>query len=94
MMKRISLGQPPANATLAQKVDWCIKAVQAIAEASTANDPTLIANNFTFDAAFSATRVLVTNEVAGPPVATLANTNLVLATLLFDLAKGGANRTT
>lgn len=63
-------------------------ALAEIERASHESDTTEIAQNFTFDAAFTQTLQLLT----GTP--TLANTNAVLATLLQILQKGGLNRTT
>lgn len=63
-------------------------ALQEIERASKENDTVEMAQNFTFDAAFTTTLQLLT----GTP--TLANTNKVLATLIQIIQKGGLNRTT
>lgn len=59
-----------------------------IARASHEADTTEMAQNFTFDAAFTAQYELMTTAP------TLANTNAVLAALILMLQKGGLNRTT
>ncbi len=63
-------------------------ALLEIERASHEADTTEMAQNFTFDAAFTQTLQLA---VASP---TLANTNAVLATLIQILQKGGINRAT
>ncbi len=59
-----------------------------IENASHENDVVEIAQNITADTSFTATYSLL----VGTP--TLANTNLVLATLVQMMQKGGLNRTT
>jgi len=62
--------------------------LKEIETASHENDVVEISQNFTTDAAFTQTLQLLT----GTP--TLANTNVVLATLLDLMKKGGLHRTT
>lgn len=63
--------------------------LQEIERASHENDSTEIAQNFTFDdPAFATTLQLLTSAP------TLANTNLVLATLIQIMQRGGLHRTT
>lgn len=45
-MKRVSLGTPPINGTADQKLDWCIKSIQALAQATYADDPNVYADAF------------------------------------------------
>lgn len=46
-MKRVSLGAPPMNGTADQKLDWCIRAIQALAQASYGDDPNVYADAYT-----------------------------------------------
>jgi hypothetical protein len=81
--------RPVTAPQTSQIKDMATKAsIQELERASHEADITEMAQNFTFDASFTQTLALT---VSSP---TLANTNLVLATLLQMMQKGGLNRTT
>jgi len=87
-MRPLSLsGGPPRNDVQAQ-LQWIMSAIRQIELASNEADVTIIAKNFAISGSFTPTRTLD----AGSP--TLANVVAVLATIIQDLQKGGANRTT
>lgn len=77
----------PSNATDSEKITWALDAISTIERASGQSDPSVIADNFVSTGPLVETRTL---NIAAP---TLANVVAVLATLINDLAKGGANRT-
>lgn len=85
-MKRLSLGTPGQSPEA--KLDWIVTSLRKIEDASRGNDPVIIAQNYTLTGTNTATRNL---NLTAP---TLANVVAVLATIIQDLQKGGANRTT
>lgn len=70
------------------QIEWLSNAIRNIERASNENDIVTIAQAFTISAAFTNTRTL------DPSAATLAHVRTVLATLISDMQKGGAFRTT
>lgn len=72
----------------ASQLRWVLSALRAIEQASYDSDLTTIFQNYAVSGAFTATRSL---NAAAP---TLANVVAVLATIIQDCQKGGANRTT
>lgn len=87
-MRPLSLSGGPGNGSVQAQLQWIMSAIRQIERASNEADITIIAQNFAITGAFTPTRTLD----AGSP--TLANVVAVLATLLQDFQKGGANRTT
>jgi hypothetical protein len=71
-----------------QQLRWILSALRAIEQASYDSDLTTIFQNYSVTGAFTATRSL---DATTP---TLANVVAVLATIIQDCQKGGANRTT
>jgi len=86
-MRPLNFGPPPVGAaSVAQKVDWCVRALVALQAWSYENSAASIARQFTVtnltaDRTFDADTVVV---------AELAD---IVGTLLQDLSRGGSKRT-
>lgn len=81
--------RPVTIHSMGQIKDPVVKAaVEEFQRASQENDIAIIATNFTITGAFTDTRTLDVTS------ATLADVRAFIATLITDLKKGGATRTT
>lgn len=86
-MRAIVLGpQPDTNNTRAT-LDWLVRAVREIENAS-GEDPIAVANSYSADTPATVTRIV---NVTSPTVANLA---AVLSTFIADLRRRGVNKTT
>lgn len=92
-MKAVHLGPVPND--MAGKLDWCVRSIQALAEASTMDDPNRVADEFTVSNV-SETREL---DATVPALANLTDaqseieaTRNVLLTFLLDLKRRGSKR--
>lgn len=81
-MKPLFLGPPPQGDS-DQKLDWCIRALQAIEMASQA-DALAISDTFTI------TNISAKHSLDGS-TATLSDVARVIGTLLLDMRKRGVN---
>lgn len=92
-MKPVHLGPVPAD--LAGKLDWCIRSIQALADASSMDDPNKIADEFTCTNVNHTRTLDVTISDLGnfaEVKAAIEDTRNVLATLLSDLHQRGSKR--
>jgi hypothetical protein len=86
-MRKVELIGDAQGNEIGVKISWLERVVRDIAQASGENDTAEISQNFAISGSYTTTRTL---NVAAP---TAANIAAVLATLIDDLKKGGANRT-
>ena len=86
-MRHVSIPGGPTG-TPQQQINWLHAAIRQIEQASADNDTVTIAQNFTITGSYTTTRTLNVSTAA------LSDLIAVVATLLSDLQKGGANRAT
>ena len=86
-MRPVSFGPLPPAATTDQKLDWIIRSLREIENAS-AEDAIAVADSYGASAPFTPTRQL---NVTAP---TAANIAAVLASFLADLRKRGVKKST
>jgi len=86
-MRPVSLGPLPPGATSDQKLDWIIRALREIENAS-AEDAIAVADSYGANSTYPTTRQL---NVTSP---TAANIAAVLASFLADLRKRGVKKST
>jgi len=86
-MRPISLGPLPPGAGTDQKLDWIIRSLREIENAS-AEDAIAVADSYGANSAYPTTRQL---NVTAP---TAANIAAVLASFLGDLRKRGVKKST
>ena len=86
-MRPISLGPLPPGAGTDQKLDWIIRSLREIENAS-AEDAIAVADSYGANSTFTATRQL---NVTAP---TAANIAAVLASFFADLRKRGVKKST
>lgn len=86
-MRPVSFGPLPPAATADQKLDWIIRSLREIENAS-AEDAIAVADSFGANATFTPTRQL---NVTSP---TAANIAAVLASFFADLRKRGVKKST
>ena len=84
-MRRVALPVPPPGITATADGRFLLGALQEVARASYENDPAVIASDFTLTG-YTETRTL---NVGTATTTDIAN---VLATLILDLARGGAKK--
>jgi hypothetical protein len=86
-MRPVSLGPLPPGAGTDQKLDWIIRSLREIENAS-AEDAIAVADSYSANSTFTITRQL---NVTSP---TAANIAAVLASFLGDLRKRGVKKST
>jgi hypothetical protein len=86
-MRPVSLGPLPPAAGTDQKLDWIIRSLREIENAS-AEDAIAVADSYSANSVFPTTRQL---NVTAP---TAANIAAVLASFLADLRKRGVKKST
>jgi hypothetical protein len=86
-MRPVSLGPLPPGAGTDQKLDWIIRSLREIENAS-AEDAIAVADSYSANSTFTITRQL---NVTSP---TAANIAAVLASFLADLRKRGVKKST
>jgi hypothetical protein len=86
-MRPVSFGPLPPAASADQKLDWIIRSLREIENAS-AEDAIAVADSYSANSTFTPTRQV---NVTSP---TAANIAAVLASLLVDLRKRGVKKST
>lgn len=84
-MRRVTLPTPPPGLMGTAEGRFMLGALQEVARASIESDPAVIASDFTLEN-YTETRTL---DVGTATTTDIAN---VLATLILDLARGGAKK--